>query len=125
MERLTERIEGNYIARQDKVNGKIIGNQQCLNKLGQLEDAEEKGLLLRLPCKVGDTLYTINEEMRRIHKVVAINRMTFLLGEIHIYCDGSSYSDLICCDDIGKTVFLTREAAEQALNDAKKGVERK
>lgn len=28
-----------------------------LEALGKYEDAEEQGLLLRLPCKVGDTVY--------------------------------------------------------------------
>lgn len=87
----------------------------AVKKLAEYEDLEEQGLLVKLPCKVGDVLYSINEAMRRIYKVVAINRMIFLLGKIHIYCDGSSYLDLICCDDIGKTVFLTKEEAEQAL----------
>lgn len=30
---------------------------EILEKLGKYEDAEEQGLLLRLPCKVGDTVY--------------------------------------------------------------------
>lgn len=30
-----------------------------LEALGKYEDAEEQGLLLRLPCGIGDTLYTI------------------------------------------------------------------
>ena len=41
MSRLTERIEEHYIARQDRVNRKIIGNQMCLDKLGEIEDLEE------------------------------------------------------------------------------------
>jgi hypothetical protein len=31
--------------------------QALINKLAAYEDAEEQGLLLRLPCKVGDTVY--------------------------------------------------------------------
>lgn len=31
--------------------------QELINKLAAYEDAEEQGLLLRLPCKVGDTVY--------------------------------------------------------------------
>lgn len=30
---------------------------KVLQKLGKYEDAEEQGLLLKLPCKVGDTVY--------------------------------------------------------------------
>ncbi len=31
--------------------------QALINKLAAYKDAEEQGLLLRLPCKVGDTVY--------------------------------------------------------------------
>ena len=33
---------------------------QCFNKLGEYEDLEENGRLLRLPCKVGDTVYSVS-----------------------------------------------------------------
>ena len=33
--------------------------QAVIEKLGEYEDAEEQGLLLRLPCKVGDTIWCI------------------------------------------------------------------
>lgn len=33
------------------------GNGSPTDKLAELEDLEEKGQLLRLPCKVGDTVY--------------------------------------------------------------------
>lgn len=32
------------------------------NKLAEYEDLEEQGLLLRLPCKVGDTVWCIEED---------------------------------------------------------------
>lgn len=120
MERLTERIEGNYIARQDRVNGKIIGNQQCLNKLGQLEDAEEKGLLLRLPCKVGDTLYAIRElfdgkETKVIEEIVVRRFDLRALQRFVITSNGHRLN----FSNFGKTVFLTKEEAEQALAEMK------
>lgn len=34
-----------------------INLERILDKLGKYEDEEEQGLLLKLPCKVGDTLY--------------------------------------------------------------------
>ena len=40
-----------------------MGEYECvglpITKLATYEDAEEQGLLLRLPCKVGDTVYCI------------------------------------------------------------------
>lgn len=40
-------------------------------KLKDIEDAEEQGLLLRLPCKVGDTLYCITPYVKE--PIIAIN----------------------------------------------------
>ena len=37
-------------------------------KLKEYEDLEEQGLLLRLPCKVGDALYRINKGAKEIDK---------------------------------------------------------
>ena len=34
-------------------------NADVVGKLAAYEDAEEQGLLLRLPCKVGDTVYAL------------------------------------------------------------------
>ena len=33
------------------------GHGRCCNKLAEYEDAEKQGLLVRLPCKVGDMVY--------------------------------------------------------------------
>ena len=34
----------------------------ALNRLAEYEDMEEQGLLLRLPCKVGDTLWVTGRD---------------------------------------------------------------
>ena len=110
-------LEEYYIARQDRVNGKIIGNQQCLDKLGQLEDAEEKGLLLRLPCKVGDKVYRPVPKLYRTYTKSVIT-------DICITEDGIFFSTDKRIDwkieTIGKTIFLTKEEAEQALKEMEK-----
>ena len=113
--RLTEKNDDHYIARQDRVNGKIIGNQMCLDKLGELEDAEEQGLLLRLPCKVGEKIYYSSK---------TCGVMTFIIVKIEIYEDEILFVD--DCENIweekefGETVFLTREEAESALAEKEK-----
>lgn len=71
-------------------------------KMLRWEDAEQAGRLVVLPCKVGDTVY-----------------QTDLVG--HIYASRITQiiydTDSIAFDEraIGKTVFLTREEAENAL----------
>lgn len=36
--------------------------QNAIIRLAEYEDAEEQGLLLRLPCKAGDTVYAIDKK---------------------------------------------------------------
>lgn len=38
-----------------------ISTFDMIDKLAAYEDAEEKGLLVRLPCKIGNTVYTLRE----------------------------------------------------------------
>lgn len=77
MERLTERHEyngKNHISVDREKNGITCSNyctncgradcddiRNALYKLAEYEDLEEQGLLLRLPCNVGDTVYVIAE----------------------------------------------------------------
>lgn len=71
MKRLTERTEYGIVGNNDKVTHyplyKVANNDpldhgivdKCFNKLANYEDLEEQGLLLKLPCKVGDTVYRL------------------------------------------------------------------
>lgn len=117
MERLTEKVGEHFTVKQERVNGKFVGTQMCFDKLGELEDLEEKGLLLRLPCNVGDTLYKPNPIT--LKEIVEIRIESIFITESSINISGRTtkmkYS--FCCSpsDIGKTVFLTREEAEAAL----------
>lgn len=91
-----------------------------MNALAEYEDLEEQGLLVRLPCKVGDTVYVPKRVLVSEFKITAI------------FCDilGTFFYWLFCCGiyertigfserDIGKTVFLTREEAEKKLEEFK------
>lgn len=68
------------------------------HKLKEYEDLEERGLLIRLPCKVGDDVWTIMCGMTGKHP--ALFRQEFTL---------SMFSHF------GTAVFLTKEEAEVAL----------
>lgn len=67
MERLTKiSAVGEYLPRKPlnlihKSDSSESNLTEILEKLGKYEDAEEKGLLLRLPFKVGDKVYQISE----------------------------------------------------------------
>lgn len=72
--------------------------EKLAKKLKTYEDAEDKGTLLRLPCKVGEKVY---EPYR-------------FFGEGAWEID-EHYIKLEDLPKIGKTVFLTREEAEMAI----------
>lgn len=74
-------------------------------KLAEFEDAEENGLLVCLPCKVGDTIYMIVTKASKSRNTYSFIKKTTL----------SSSNIFYVIRDFGKSVFLTREEAERAL----------
>lgn len=91
-----------------------------LQKLADYEDLEEQGFLLRLPCKLGDTIYSIAND-GKIYPVKATREVRIVNGVLHIICESCRYSDLVSYDDIGKTVFLTKSEAEAKLKELRGG----
>lgn len=81
-------------------------------KLKRYEDAEEQGLLLRLPCKVGDTAWYVSRS--GIHEV----EIDSFAVNINLFVNVSYY---IGCERFGKTLtpyktlFFSREEAEAKL----------
>lgn len=77
------------------------------DKLCAYEDAEENGLLVRLPCKLGDTVYHIVT-----HSVdITGYRMEW---KLETTVEPTAFR-IWMVDAIGKTIFLQREEAEGAL----------
>lgn len=80
---------------------------------------KDRSRFVELPCKVGDTVYVI-EDIAGEWKIIKDHIETIGIG---YYADGVSLYqfDGIKIDgyfeDFGKTVFLTREEAEQALKE--------
>ena len=105
--RLTK-INGKYIEYSDENYNDSIDNREmlekCLRKLAEYEYLEEQGLLLRLPCKVGDTVYCIRTlmdfENAKIQREVIVEKFRL---------------EMLC--DIGYAYFLTKAEAEQKLNE--------
>lgn len=93
-------------------------------KLKKYEDLEEQGLLMKCPCKLGDTVYEVQEIRKRIQTYtiisIHISNCSILFGwELK---DGKGiYSNVngFCDYAIGKTVFLTKTEAEEALRGMK------
>lgn len=82
------------------------------DRLLELADADRAGLLVVLPCKVGDAAYWLHNGIItecRVHRI-QMNRTGLFI------CLKSKVSHgAFRMDSIGKTVFLTREEAEAAL----------
>ena len=75
--------------------------RKIIKRLAEYEDAEEQGLLLRLPCKVGDEFWELNEE--------------FVEPAIYPRKAHSLQHVMYCMDRLGKTTFLTCQEAELEL----------
>lgn len=87
-------------------------------ELKKYKDLEEQGLLVRLPCNVGDDLYCIvNGEVKKL-KVHSFGVPDFEITDIEFkYVDGFKIVRFV--GEVGKTVFLTREEAEKKLEEMK------
>ena len=100
--------------------------KRVIERLAEYEDAEEQGLLLRLPCKVGDTIYVNGilgvgeaEEYKVIrvdyHSNLATKRSEFYIEALLVSAPENSIG--FYDKEIGKTVFLTQAEAEQRLKE--------
>lgn len=87
-------------------------------KLAEYEQLEEQGLLVRLPCKVGDTVYKIT---RFCSGGIRDCGYSYECSECPEYKPFIEYIEfkITILKDIGKTVFLTREEAERKLEEMK------
>ena len=120
MERLTHkaRYEAGYKA------NKNMHDWECVDKLGQLEDLEEQGKLIKLPCAAGDTVYWVNNWFVGRASGLANNKWHITESKVKgfLRTAGGFYAQLEngefpSVSQFGKTVFLTREEAEAALKE--------
>ena len=106
------------IKNADAVDQIFIHN--AIDKLYEYEELEEQGLLLKLPCKIGDTVYQLINSHIYEYKVIGIcfdifqNKWMYEVA----YQIGLEWFKTMCDFDAfgkSKTVFLTKEEAEKAL----------
>lgn len=93
-----------------------------VDRMKELTKADKDGRLVVLPCKVGDRLYEVTgRKTISVYRVKAIRvELLGLFIEWDIV-EGFVWQSLsgINAEEIGKTVFLTREEAEKALEAMK------
>lgn len=86
--------------------------EEAWSKLAHYEDLEEQGLLLKLPCKVGDIVWTLK-----------FPEITKEDGSVWTVCDRKKQTvvpvkfTLFILNDIGVYYFLTKEKAEAKLKE--------
>ena len=102
-----------YCEKQRAQTCKKCGIYQAIQKLAEYENSEEQGLLLRLPCKVGTKVYTINriidygevgDEVTYSYSIIEREFQIYMMMEYAKFA-------------FGKTVFLTQAEAEQKLKE--------
>lgn len=95
-------------------------------KLKDYEDLEEQGRLIKLPCKVGDTIYAVGVldcETVEQYKVIKVDYHSNLAtdrSEFYIVAFSTSNpkADIGFYDkEFGKNVFLTKSEAEAKLKE--------
>lgn len=94
------------------------------NRLKDYEDAEEQGLLLRLPCKLGDIIYRVNTgakesviKMRVLQVIYKQLHKDRIIIRINAINDNDMGESCYLLEDFGKTVFLTQAEAEKKLKE--------
>lgn len=87
--------------------------REICNKLAEYEDLEEQGRLLKLPCKVGDTVYKVDKVSNKIKQHMVIK---FEVDQV----DFENF-DYCFLHHFGKTVFLTKSEAEAKLEELRGG----
>lgn len=139
-ERLTRIDAGGIITGAKRGRGEYVGTQEMLERLYEYENsnlspeevqslaqAKAEGRLVVLPCKTGDTVYVVSgclfyhdETPYTPCEVVVFKqgKQRGVMMHLRPLCEeaaGTRYHRWFPVTSIGKTVFLTREEAEKAL----------
>ena len=88
-----------------------------VERIRELIKADKEGCVVVLPCKVGDTVYWVHNKTItkcRMYRIQKNHKGMYIC----LRGNGKSYGAFLADLVIGKTVFLTREEAEEALRRA-------
>ena len=93
-----------------------------LDRLAELEDEIEDGTLVKLPCKVGDTIYEVFKNHKppfiqhtKVEKIIITEKgLKLKLARNSVY--GTAISSL------GKTLFLTETEALKKIEELKRSI---
>ena len=107
-----------YLVTSDAMNAFL----ECIQELKKYIDAEEKGLLLRLPCNAGDPVYRINPGamdpiIEMMVRTIAIRHHVTSEKSVCLFCnDLEDLNESYYLEKaFGNDVFFTIEEAKAAL----------
>ena len=107
-----EKFRGDDVDRLASIED-ILGDEYDLDELREMAQAKREGRCVVLPCKIDDDVY-INLFGRTLGAtVISISELASTPTYKAMY--GIRLCYIFKADDVGRTVFLTREAAEEAL----------
>lgn len=90
----------------------LSGCDYSISRMVELMKADKEGRVVLLPCRQGDELWTYcNHQVKRVYSFT-VSDVSTLNGRTVLNTLGLG---TIRPEDIGKTVFLSREEAEKAL----------
>ena len=98
----------------------LLSREDNSDHVKDLLNAESEGRLLVLPCKVGDTVYTIIDGKIYEGEVYHISYSDYygkVTSAVRAKIDFLTASIGAAFEDFGKTAFLTRRAAEAKLKE--------
>lgn len=117
------------------VNARILTYEEA-NKWQEYKDLEEQGLLVRLPCKVGDTVWVVTSPINvfdydEYDGDAEYEVYESFLSSVSYYASGEQFriyakvtNSFIAAYfrecDFGESIFFTREEAEKKLEEMKK-----
>ena len=98
-------------------------NNTPISRLVELAEADKDGRVVVLPCKVGQRVFALMDMDKHISECevtqIGMGNEIGFIGLELIGARGREYG--VALNGFGKTVFLTREAAEKALEGIKDG----
>ena len=110
----------------------LSGCDYSISRMVELMKADKEGRVVVLPCKVGDVIYKLFREYTECTSY-QVRKDNYCCEGCMVPCDSrevtviraiqpNSLPEVVrYIEDIGKTVFLTREEAEKALEARKDG----
>ena len=117
-------LEPEMCANYKTFEDEAISKGVTFKRIVALMEADRAGRLEVLPCKVGDRLYEVTgRKTISVYKVRAIRVELFGMFIEWDIVEGFVWQSLagVSAGEIGKTVFLTCEEAEKALEAMKDG----